>query len=130
MTIPLVLLLFSYPLVSTLFERIEYHDRAYHGQSRELLDLVDSNAGIGRNALILISGDPYVFRTFYLRNSLDPAKSDRVYARDVPGKRDAIVSTYARDEIWNMQIELRPLETVNHYKDRFEIQSVKFVRIQ
>jgi hypothetical protein len=125
-----LVLLFSYPLFSTLPERVQYHDRAYHGQSSELLDLVDSNPEIGRNALILISGDPYVFRTFYLENSLDPGKSERVYARDVSGLQGEIIGAYKRAEIWSMEIELRPLETVNHYKDRFEIQSVKFTRIR
>jgi hypothetical protein len=123
-------LLFSYPLYVTLPERIQYHDRVYHGQSRELLDLVNSNKDIGRSALVLISGDPYVFRTFYLENSLDPADSERIYARDVPGQRDAIIQAYQRDQIWSMAIELHPLETVNHYNDRFEIKSVIFARIK
>lgn len=124
-----LLLLFIYPLVITLPERIQYHDRAYHGQSHELLDLVDAQP-IGENALILISGDPYVFRTFYLENSLNPADSARVFARDIPEKRDAIMKAYQRDQIWSLNIQLVPLDGVNRYKDRFEIGSVKFTRLK
>jgi hypothetical protein len=125
---PYLLLLFLYPLVSTLPDQMEYHKMAYHGQSKELLDLVKTK-GIGENSLILISGNPHVFRTFYLENSLDPAKSTRVYARDIPGLREKILKAYPRKEVWSMNIDLEMLEGPNFYEDRAMIRAVRFKKI-
>ena len=121
----LVLLLFLYSPLVTLPHQMDYHRQAYHGQSKELLDLVESK-GIAKNALILIGGDPYVFRTFALENSLNPAGSARVFVRDVPELRDKILAAYPRAEVWKMGIELTPLKGVNSYEDRFLIRTVKF----
>ncbi len=126
---PLFALLFLFPLVSTLPQQMDYHRQAYHGQTSELLDLVDAN-GVGKNALIVISGDPHVFRTFFLENGLEPAKSERVFARDVDGLREAIFKAYDRKEIWMMRIELTPLKGPNLYDDRAAIRSVKWERIK
>ncbi len=125
----ILLLLFAYPLVSTLPLQMDYHRQAYHGQSRELLDLVELK-GIGRNALILISGEPHVFRSFYLENSLNPADSERIFARDIPEMHDRLVKAYGRTEIWSMQIELTLLNGANDYPDRAMIRSVNFQRLR
>ena len=122
-------LLFLYPLISTLPQQMDYHKQVYHGQSRELLDLVESS-GVGKNALVLISGDPHVFRTFFFENSLNPSNSERVFARDVVGLQESIVKAYNRKEIWLMRIELTPLKGPNQYDDRAVIQSVKFQKIK
>jgi len=126
---PLFALLFLYPLLWTLPQQMDYHKQVYHGQSRELLDLVESS-GVGKNALVLISGDPHVFRTFFLENSLNPANAERVFARDVVGLQESIVKAYNRKEIWLMRIELTPLKGSNQYDDRAVIQSVKFQKIK
>ncbi|MCI0411876.1 glycosyltransferase family 39 protein [bacterium] len=125
----LLALLFLYPLVSTLPQQMDYHRQVYHGQSRELLDLVKAR-GVGTNALILIGGDPHVFRTFFLENSLNPAKSERVFARDAAGLRETIMKAYDRKEIWLILIELAPLKGPNQYDDRALIQSVRWERIK
>jgi hypothetical protein len=128
-TAPFLALLFLYPLLLTLPQQMDYHRQVYHGQSREFLDLVESS-GVGKNALVLISGDPHVFRTFVLENGLNPAKSERVFARDVAGLREAIMKAYDRKEIWLMRIELRMLMGPNQYDDRAVIRSVKWLRIK
>jgi hypothetical protein len=127
--IPFLVVLFIYPLLSTLPQQMDYHKQIYHGQSKEFLDLVESN-GVGKNALILISGDPHVFRTFYLENSLNPSNSERVFARDIDGLREATLKAYDRKEIWIMRIELGPLQGPNHYEDRAVIRSVKWERLK
>ena len=125
----LIMLLFVYPLAVTLPAQMSYHRQAYHGQSRELLNRVEEK-GIGKSALILVGGDAYVFRTFFLENGPDPAKSQRVYARDLSGQREEILRKYNRDEVWKMHIEMRLLKGVNRYPDRSEIGSVKFDRMK
>jgi hypothetical protein len=128
-TAPLFALLFLYPLLSMLPQQMDYHKQVYHGQSRELLDLVEAS-GVGKNALVLIGGDPHVFRTFVLENSLNPAKSERVFARDVTGLREAVLKAYDRQEVWLMRIDLTPLKGLNHYDDRAVIRSVKWQRLK
>jgi hypothetical protein len=125
---PLLLLLFIYPLISSLPGLMEYHSTAYHGQSKELIDLVKTK-GIGEDSLILISGNPHVFRTFYLENGLDPAESQRVFARDIPGKRSELMKAYPRKETWSMNIELKMIPGPNQYEDRAIIRGVKWERI-
>jgi hypothetical protein len=106
---------------------MEYDRTAYHGQSRELIDLVDSK-GVAKNALILISGNPHVFRTFALENDLIPAQSQRVFARDI--KREELLKAYPRNETWSMNIDLQMISGQNQYEDRALIRRVKWERIR
>jgi len=85
--------------------------------------------GIGNDALVLISGNRHVFRTFFLENSLIPAESRRVFARDIPGLREKLIKAYPRREVWSMKIELTMLPGRNSYEDRALIRDVKWERL-
>jgi Dolichyl-phosphate-mannose-protein mannosyltransferase len=124
----IVLLLLFYSLVASVPKEMEYHSKNYHGQSKELLDLVRKK--VGKNALMLIGGDPFVFRTFFLENSLRPRDSERVFARDLPGKRAEIMRAYPRKEVWTYHILLRMIPGRNKYEDQAEIESIRLERVE
>ena len=124
-----ILLIFLFPLFKALPAQMQYHRQAYHGQSMEFVNAVEAR-GVSKNALILISGDPYVFRSFALENELQPEKGQRVYARDLPELREKILQTYGREEVWTINIQLRMLKGVNSYEDRAEIQSITMERLK
>lgn len=114
-----IAVLVAFPLLGSLRQQIEYHSQIYHGQSREFLDAVDS-AGVGKEALVLLAGDPYVLRTFFFENALDPSTGGRVFLYDVPGRESEIRREYPRPEIWRVTIRLAPLPGPNSYTDRWK----------
>ena len=117
--LPVAILVVS-PLFRYLPEQIEYHSQIYHGQSREFIDAVES-AGVGKQALVLLAGDPYVLRTFFFENALDPRTGGRVFLYDVPGRESEIRKAYPRSEIWRVTIRLAPLSGPNPYTDRWRL---------
>ncbi len=120
----LVLPLLILPLARALPSQIHHHSMIYHGQSIQFIRILEQ-ATIGKNALILLSGDPYTLRTFFFLNALEPATGDRVFMRDIPEKRSEILAAYPRKEAWKMTIQLEPIPGINPYPDRWRLRQAK-----
>jgi 4-amino-4-deoxy-L-arabinose transferase-like glycosyltransferase len=121
--------LIIFPLVTMLPKQIQYHSEIYHGQSHEFIRLVN-RTNIGRSALILISGDPFVFRSFFFENFLIPSEGARVFVRALPGKEPDLIRAYPRDQVWRVTIELKPLPGPNPYPDHFLLKEFGVQRLQ
>lgn len=100
----------------------------YHGQSIQFIHLLNE-APVGKNALILLSGDRYTLRTFFFLNALNPSEGERVFIHDIPDQRVEIVQAYPRKEIWNLTILLDPLPSENPYVDHWRLRQATIVPI-
>jgi hypothetical protein len=123
--VPILLL----PLVRALPFQIHHHSQIYHGQSAEFVKILDQTP-VGKNALILLSGDQYTLRTFFFLNSLPPSAGDRIFVHDIPEKRNEIVAMYPREEIWKFTIELEPMSGQNQYPDRWKLRVANLTPLQ
>ncbi len=121
-----LLILFS--LAVRFPEQIRYHSEMYHGQSHELAGTIKSRAG--KSALILVSGDPYIFRSFFFENSLNPAEGNRIFVRDIPGFRNRLMDVYPRKEMWKASINLQALPGSNTYPDHFLLKDFRMERLK
>jgi 4-amino-4-deoxy-L-arabinose transferase-like glycosyltransferase len=107
-----IVILCLYPLATRLPAQIQYHSQVYHGQSQEFIRLVNG-AKVGQNALVLIAGDPFVFRSFFFNNALIPPDGSRVFVHDLPGREVELQNAFQREETWRVTIELKPLPGPN-----------------
>ena len=110
--------LLIFPLGIRLPAQIQYHSEIYHGQSHELIGKVNA-CGVGKNALVLIAGDYYVFGSFFFQNALVPQDGARVFARDVASSETELRKAYPRKELWRVKIDLQPLPSSNGYNDHW-----------
>lgn len=124
-----VAILIVYPLAVRLPQQIRYHSQIYHGQTHEFEKLID-RANVGKDALILVGGDPFVFRSFFFQNSLIPSEGNRVYVRDLAEERSKLMSAYPRKEVWLVTIGLKPLPGLNEYPDHFLLREFGTQRLK
>lgn len=126
--VPLICLT-VFPVFRQLPEQITYHTQNYHGQNHTFLQKVNE-CGVGDNALVLIAGDPYAFRSFFFGNALPPENGRRVYAIDLAQKEGALENAYPRKQTWRVTIRWDPLPGPNAYVDRWQLKefSCKQVR--
>jgi hypothetical protein len=123
--VPILLL----PLVRSLPVQIHHHSQVYHGQSHELIKILEQTP-VGKNSLILLSGDQYTLRTFFFLNAFPPSTGNRVFIHDIPEKRNQILSAYPRDEVWKFTIHLTPLPGANPYTDRWKLTVANLTPLQ
>jgi hypothetical protein len=109
-------------------QQFSHHFMMYHGQSIRFVQMLDE-AAIGKNALILLAGDPYTLRTFMFLNALNPSEGERVFVRDLPDKRSEILKAFPRKEVWKFTIVLDPLPKQNHYVDRWRLEQASIVPV-
>jgi hypothetical protein len=114
--IPLICLT-VFPLFSQLPQQIAYHEQNYHGQNHTFLQKVNE-CGVGSDALVLIAGDRYAFRSFFFGNKFPPEKGSRVYAIDLP----QVETAYPRKQTWRITIQWNPLPGPNAYVDRWRLK--------
>jgi Dolichyl-phosphate-mannose-protein mannosyltransferase len=124
-----VFLLIFFPLVIRLPQEIRYHSQIYHGQTNEVIHRVNKS-DIGKNALIFISGDPYIFRSFFFENALVPSSGNRVFVRDLVALRNEITEAFPRPEVWRVTVKLQPLPGPNNYSDHFLLKEFKLDRLK
>ncbi|HSE39991.1 MAG TPA: glycosyltransferase family 39 protein [Acidobacteriota bacterium] len=128
----IVRLLIIMPLLifpfGSLPQQLKEHSMIYHGQSIQFIHLLNE-APVGKNALILLSGDRYTLRTFFFLNALNPSEGERVFIHDIPDQRVEIVQAYPRKEIWNLTILLDPLPSENPYVDHWRLRQATIVPI-
>lgn len=110
-------------------EQIPYHSQIYHGQTAEVFRMAES-AGLGENALIFVSGDPYIFRSFFFENRLNPSSGERVFVRDLPNFRGEIEEAFLRHEVWRVTVNLQPLQGPNSYPDHFLLKEFGVERLK
>lgn len=122
-------MLVVYPLATRLPHQIQYHSQIYHGQTHQFEKLID-RANVGKNALILVGGDPFVFRSFFFQNALVPSEGNRVYVRDLAQERSKLISAYPRKEVWLILIQLKPLPGPNDYTDHFLLREFGTQRLK
>ncbi len=122
------LLLFIYPLFVILPQAMSYHEQGYHGQPQELVQVVKQRQI--DNALILIAGDPFVYRTFFLQNALEPQKGPIVFAKDIPALREELYRAYPRKEVWRLSIQLTFIPGQNQYSDRSAMTSLRWEKLR
>lgn len=124
----LVFGLLVFPLGVRLPGVLFYQSGWYHGQSAELLEEVE-RAGVGERALILYSGPDSAFGNLMLENALDPFAGDRVFVRDEPLQRDAVLARAEGRELWVMKLRLSPLPGINAYIDRWTLAELSLHRL-
>lgn len=123
--VPILLL----PVVRALPYQIHYHSQIYHGQSTQFVKILEQTP-VGKNALILLSGDQYTLRTFFFLNSFPPSIGDRVFVHDIAEKRDQILAAYPRQEVWRYTIHLDPIPGINRYPDRWKLTVANLTPLQ
>jgi len=116
------------PLALRLPAELRYHASCYHGHTAEALRGVDA-AGVGREALVLVSGPDFAYGSFFPGNALDPTQGARVFVRDVAALRDDIVRRYSRRELWQVHVDLEPLRGPNRYADAFHVRGIVWHRV-
>jgi hypothetical protein len=98
-------LLLVFPLGRRLPEQVVHHGQWYLAQSAEPLRRM-AEAGVGPDALVFVSGTPFVYSSFFLENALPPQEGRRVYVRDIPPLREEALRVYGRREVWQVWIDL------------------------
>ena len=125
----IVLFLIVFPLMIRLPYQIQYHSQIYHGQTHRVIRMVE-NSGVGKNALVLISGNPFIFRSFFFQNALIPSSGGRVFVHDKPQLRGEILEAYPRNETWRIEIKLERLPGPNSYSDHFILEEFGSKRLR
>lgn len=97
--------LLVFPLGRRLPEQVVHHGPWYLAQSAEPLRRMEE-AGVGPDALVFVSGSPFVYSSFFLENALPPGEGRRVFVRDIPPLRDEAMRVYGRREVWQVWIDL------------------------
>ncbi|PWT90298.1 MAG: hypothetical protein C5B54_07405 [Acidobacteria bacterium] len=120
-------ILLVFPLGVRLPQQIQYHSQFYHGQSGELVDKVNQ-AGVGDDALILLTGDKYILRSFFFENDLPVEKGHRVFAYDTDEQK--LIEAYPRKEIWHITVLLDPLSGPNSYVDHWQLKEFDTTKAQ
>ncbi|HSP05652.1 MAG TPA: hypothetical protein VLR94_00670 [Acidobacteriota bacterium] len=125
---PVAALLLAALSLNRLPEQMEFHSQMYHSRSHELVEAVRQSA-IGKRALIMIGGNPYVYGSFFLQNALVPDAGDRVFVREIAGQEKNIVIAYPREEVWKVTIEMQPIPGPNTYSDRWKLTRFAITRL-
>jgi hypothetical protein len=105
---------------------------AYHAHTPEPIRRLTA-AGLGPSALILVAGNTveWSFGPFLLENGLDPRRAPRVFARDLPEKRAELLAAYLRNEVWRVDVTLRPLPHPNLWIDNtWDVERIVFSRLR
>jgi 4-amino-4-deoxy-L-arabinose transferase-like glycosyltransferase len=121
----LVILSFYRHLLPELWRQGQW----YHGQSTLPLRQAKT-VGVGKTALIFVSGPSWVFGSFFLHNDLMPWEGGRVFVRDIPEFRAEAIRLAPRNEIWGVLIVLEALPGPNTYPEIFYARDVRWERVQ
>ena len=115
-----------FPLGRRLPELVEANSRAYCGQTLAPLHWQGAEK-VGPDALILVSGNltEPTYAAFALLNDLDPRKGRRVFAIDVPARREELLAAFPREQVWQLFVGLAPWPT----KDRFAAMGFEVGRV-
>jgi hypothetical protein len=119
-------LLVWFPLGRRLPRLVEANSRAYGGQTLEPLSWPGAEK-VGPDALVLVSG-PWLgpsYAAFALLNDIDPRKGRRVYAIDVPERRNELLAAFPREQVWEVFVGIAPW----HSKDRFAVTAFEVRRV-
>lgn len=113
-----VVFLALFPLATLLPEQAEALSHAYHAHTPEPLRRLAA-AGLGPSALVLVAGNTveWTYGSFLLENGLDPRHAPRVFVRDLPEKRGELLAAYPREQVWRVDVTLRPLSHPNLWID-------------
>jgi hypothetical protein len=108
-----------------LVRQVEHHSHFYHGAGAELPELLEEG-GVGENALVMLAGHSFVFRSFFFENELPPERGARVIAREVPGLRER----YRRRETWRASVRLEALPGPNPLPDAWRLKLWRLERLE
>ena len=90
-------------------------------------------AGVGPSALVLVAGNTveWTYGSFLLENGPDPRRAPRVFARDLPEKRAELLAAYPREEVWRVEVTLRPLPHPNLWIDNtWDVEGIVWTRLR
>ncbi len=121
-----------FPLATLLPRQAEALSHAYHAHSGEPLRRLAA-AGVGPSALVLVAGNTveWTYGSFLLENGLDPRRSPRVFARDLPERRAELLAAYPRREVWRVAVTLAPLPHPNAWIDNtWDVVDVVWTRLR
>ncbi|MFI5120081.1 MAG: ArnT family glycosyltransferase [Thermoanaerobaculia bacterium] len=121
-----------FPLATLLPEQAEALSHAYHAHTAEPLRRLAA-AGVGPSALVLVAGNTveWTYGSFLLENGTDPRRAPRVFARDLPEKRAELFAAYPREEVWRVDVTLRPLPHPNLWIDNtWDVEKVVWSRLR
>jgi hypothetical protein len=121
-----------YPVATLLPRQAEALSHAYHAHTPEPLRRMEA-AGVGPSALVLVAGNTaeWTYGSFLLENGLDPRRSPRVFARDLPARRADLLAAFPRRELWRVAITLRPLPHPNAWIDNtWDVVDVVWSRLR
>jgi dolichyl-phosphate-mannose-protein mannosyltransferase len=127
-----VVLLAVFPLATRLPEQAEALSHAYHAHTGEPLRRLAA-AAVGPSALVLVAGNTveWTYGSFLLENGLDPRRAPRVFARDLPERRAELLAAYPRDEVWRVNVTLRPLPPPNLWIDNtWDVERIDWSRLR
>jgi heme A synthase len=127
-----VVFLALFPLATLLPEQAEALSHAYHAHTPEPLRRLVA-AGVGPSALVLVAGNTveWTFGSFLLENGLDPRRAPRVFVRDLPEKRAELLAAYPREEVWRVDVTLRPLPHPNLWIDNtWDVEKIVWSRLR
>jgi hypothetical protein len=62
-----------------------------------------AEAGVGRQALVFVSGTPWCYSALFLANDF-PLTAGRVFVRDIPPLRSAALRAFPRPEVWQARV--------------------------
>jgi hypothetical protein len=95
-------ILLFFPLGRRLPAQMVRHSQWYLAVSGEPLRRM-AEAGVGREALVFVSGTPWCYSALFLANDF-PLKAGRVFVRDIPPLRQAALRAYPRPEVWQARM--------------------------
>jgi 4-amino-4-deoxy-L-arabinose transferase-like glycosyltransferase len=95
-------ILLFFPLGRRLPAQMVRHSQWYLAVSGEPLRRM-AEAGVGRDALVFVSGTPWCYSALFLANDF-PLTAGRVLVRDIPPLRQAALRAYPRREVWQARV--------------------------
>lgn len=95
-------ILLFFPLGRRLPAQMVRHSQWYLAVSGEPLRRMAA-AGVGRDALVFVSGTPWCYSSLFLANDF-PLPAGRVLVRDIPPLRGAALRAYPRPEVWQARV--------------------------
>jgi len=121
-----------FPLATLLPEQARALSHAYHAHTPEPLRRLEA-AGVGPSALVLVAGNTveWTYGSFLLEDVPDPRRAPRVFVRDLPEKRAELLAAYPRDEVWRVEVTLRPLPHPNLWIDNtWDVDGIVWSRLR
>jgi len=123
--------LFIFPMLR-LVEQASALGDWYHGQSVKPLRTVKTERP-GDDALVFVAALEFAYATWFDRNRLSHQSPGRIYVRDIPELRARALREYPREEVWQLFIDLEPLENEdlldrNTYPDRWRARKIRWSR--